>query len=144
MYTLTLAATDKDSGFTQTIYQYVVAHDPEGGFAAGTRRIVSPPGAYAAHPSLTDEAISGFSTSYPPGAAAPTGRTTGLRFEALGLQFEGTSFDWLVTAGSKAMFKGTGTINGAGEYRFMLSVIDGDKKVGDPHRFRVRIWDAAT
>ena len=49
------------------------------------------------------------------------------------------SYDWLVVAGSKAQFKGTGTINGAGNYGFLLIAID-----GTPDRFRMKIWDKAT
>ena len=42
-------------------------------------------------------------------------------------------------AGTKAQYKGTGTINGAGEYGFMLMAID-----GSPDKFRIKIWDKAT
>lgn len=39
------------------------------------------------------------------------------------------------------MFKGVGTINGEGEYKFMISAIDGDLLGGDgADRFRIRIW----
>ena len=34
---------------------------------------------------------------------------------------------------------GTGTINGAGEYKFMLTAID-----GSPDKFRIKIWDKGT
>jgi len=44
-----------------------------------------------------------------------------------------------VIAGTKAQYKGTGTINGAGEYGFMLMAID-----GSPDKFPVKIWDKAT
>jgi hypothetical protein len=65
-------------------------------------------------------------------------------FKVADLDFASTSFDWLVVAGSKAMFKGTGTMNGAGQYRFMVSAIDGEKNDGDVDRFRIRIWDMAS
>jgi hypothetical protein len=46
-----------------------------------------------------------------------------------------------VIAGSKAIFKGTGSINGEGEYKFMLSAIDGDLKInGVDDTFRIKIW----
>jgi hypothetical protein len=45
-----------------------------------------------------------------------------------------------VVAGTKAQYKGKGTINGAGTYGFMLSAIDDGK--GD--KFRIKIWDIAT
>jgi len=46
----------------------------------------------------------------------------------------------MVIAGSKAKFKGNGTINGEGNYGFMLSAVDGDPKGGDD-TFRIKIWD---
>jgi hypothetical protein len=47
----------------------------------------------------------------------------------------------MLIAGWKAMYKGTGTINGEGEYRFILSAIDGrlnGNNVAD--KFRIKIW----
>jgi len=40
------------------------------------------------------------------------------------------------------MFKGTGTINDEGTYKFIISAIDG-KDAGTPDTFRIKIWDAA-
>ena len=38
-----------------------------------------------------------------------------------------------------------GTINGSGDYGFMLTAIDEDKRSpGEPDRFRIRIWDKTT
>ena len=42
-------------------------------------------------------------------------------------------------AGEKAMYKGTGTINDAGNYGFMLSAVDSDTDM-----FRIKIWDKAS
>jgi len=55
------------------------------------------------------------------------------------LNFKSKSYDWLGIAGSKTQYKGTGTINGAGEYGFMLTATD-----GSPDKFRIKIWDKAT
>jgi hypothetical protein len=61
------------------------------------------------------------------------------------LKFSSTVYDWLVVAGSKAQYKGRGTIEGAGTYGFMLTAIDGDaKNNGDADQFRIKIWDIAT
>jgi len=58
------------------------------------------------------------------------------------MNFHSTSYDWLVIAGSKAMYKGSGTINNMGNYGFMLSSVDGDLKGPDlPDTFRIKIWD---
>src|SRR5207237_1389380 len=49
--------------------------------------------------------------------------------------------DWLVVAGARAQYKGTGTINGQGSYKFLLTAIDGDiNGGGGQDRFRIKIW----
>lgn len=54
-------------------------------------------------------------------------------------------YDWLVVAGAKAQFKGSGTINGSGDYGFLLTATDGEANGGrDVDKFRIKIWDKAT
>jgi hypothetical protein len=49
---------------------------------------------------------------------------------------------WLVIAGAYAKYKGVGTINGEGSYRFMITATDGDLLGGGKaDEFRIRIWD---
>ena len=61
------------------------------------------------------------------------------------LSLHSSSYDWLVIAGSKAIYKGTGTVNGAAGYKFLLSAVDGDKAGGGgTDKFRIKIWNAAT
>jgi hypothetical protein len=51
-------------------------------------------------------------------------------------------FVTLVVAGARAQFKGTGTINGAGDYGFMLTAIDAELTPStDADKFRIKIWD---
>ena len=52
------------------------------------------------------------------------------------------SYDWLVIAGARAQYKGSGTINGAGDYGFMLTAID-EKLTPSTSvdLFRIKIWD---
>jgi hypothetical protein len=48
----------------------------------------------------------------------------------------------LVVAGPKAQFKGTGTINGAGNYGFMLTAVDAALTPStEVDLFRIKIWD---
>jgi hypothetical protein len=49
-----------------------------------------------------------------------------------------------VIAGAKAKYKGLGTINGSGSYKFMLTGIDADintKDAFEGDRFRIKIWE---
>ena len=98
-------------------------------------------------PSMTSgspegKATFGFISKYKKGASTPTGQTQ-FYFKAGDLNFHSDSYDWLVIAGAKAMYKGVGTINGEGEYKFMLTAIDADIKDNDAFdidRFRIKIW----
>jgi hypothetical protein len=45
----------------------------------------------------------------------------------------------LSVTGSQAQLKGTGTINNAGSYNFILTVIDGGNG-GAADKFRMKIW----
>ncbi len=142
VYSVTLTVTDKDGGSDQSVFQWVVVFDAEAGFVTGGGWITSPAGAYTPNPSLTGKATFGFVSRYQKGASTPSGNTE-FQFRVASLAFHSTSYDWLVIAGSKVQFKGSGTINGAGDFGFMLTAVDGDLKGGDD-TFRMRIWDNAT
>ena len=59
------------------------------------------------------------------------------------LNFHSDSYDWLVIAGAKAMYQGTGTINGTGSYTCQLNAIDGQLNGGGGvDKFRIKIKDA--
>jgi len=122
-------------------FRYIVVYDPAAGFVTGGGWIDSPAGAYAADPSLTGKASFGFVARYRPGANVPDGNTE-FQLQVAGLRFKSTSYEWLVVAGAKAMYKGVGTINGRGNYGFQLTAWDGQVNGGGgADRFRIRIWD---
>ena len=83
-------------------------------------------------------------SKYQKGANVPTGNTE-FQFKAGNLNFKSTAYEWLVVAGARAQFKGWGTINGEGNYAFLLTAIDGQVNGGGgADRFRIKIWDEAT
>ena len=138
VYTVTVTITDVAGESAQATYQFIVIYDPNGGFVAGGGWINSPAGANTLNPSLAGKATFGFVSKYQKGAKVPTGNTE-FQFHVAGMNFKSTSYDWLVIAGARAQYKGTGTINGAGEYGFLLTAID-----GTPDKFRIKIWDKST
>jgi hypothetical protein len=141
VYTVQVTVTDNTGGSSTAVYEYVVIYDPDGGFVTGGGWIMSPAGAYTADPELTGKANFGFVSRYKHGAAVPTGQTQ-FRFRGGDLNFHSDAYEWLVVAGPKAMFKGTGTINGAGNYGFMISAIDENLTPStDVDLFRIKIWD---
>lgn len=134
IYNVTLTVTDSsDNASTEGFI--VVAYDPSGGFVTGGGWIYSDPGAYVPDPTLEGKANFGFVSKYKKGATTPTGNTE-FQFHAGDLNFHSSSYEWLVVTGSDyARFKGSGTINGMGDYKFMLWARD-----SAPDTFRIRIW----
>jgi fibronectin-binding autotransporter adhesin len=124
--------------------QFVVVYNPTGGFVTGGGWINSPLGAYLHNPELVGRANFGFSAKYQQGTSIPTGETQ-FNFNASGMNFKSESYQWLVVAGARAQFKGTGRINGSGNFGFLLSAIDGQVNGGGgTDKFRIKIWDIAS
>jgi hypothetical protein len=70
---------------------------------------------------------------------------TEFQFQAGGLHFQSSSYQWLVVTGSRAQYKGVGTINGLGDYGFLITAIDGALiGNGAPDRLRIKIVNRAT
>ena len=138
VYTINVTVTDAAGESDSATFEYVVVYDPTGGFVTGGGWIESPLGAYTPNPDMTGKATFGFVSKYQKGANVPTGNTE-FQFKVANFNFSSTSYDWLVVAGAKAQYKGTGTINSLGNYAFMLAAID-----GIPDRFRIKIWDKAS
>ena len=120
---------------------YVVVYDPNGGFVTGGGWINSPQGAYSADTDLTGKVNFGFVSKYKKGASKPTGSTE-FQFKLADLNFHSVDYQWLVITGTQAKYKGTGTINGAGNYGFMLTASDRAVKGGGKgDTLRIQIWN---
>jgi hypothetical protein len=144
VYTVNVRVSDDDnSSDNKNAPNYIVVYDPNAGFVTGGGWIMSPAGAQPANPGATGKAQFGFSAKYAKNGAGPGGDTE-FNFSAGNLFFTSTSYQWLVVAGTKAQFKGTGKINGGGNYGFLLSAIDGDADGGDGvDKFRIKIVNLA-
>src|SRR5688572_9657924 len=120
--------------------------DPKGGFVTGGGWFNSPAGACklascAPDFSTVGKANFGFVSKYKKGATAPIGNTE-FQFKAGDLNFNSSVYEWLVVSGARAQYKGTGTINGAGNYGFLITAIDGQLNGGGGYdKFRIKIWD---
>ena len=136
VYVIELAVTDQFPNSGSLTSPFLVVYDPDGGFVTGGGWFSSPSGAYVADPSLTGKATFGFVSKYKKGATVPTGNTE-FRFKAGDFSFHSSNYDWLVVTGSDyARFKGAGTINGEGVYKFMIWAGDGELDT-----FRIKIWE---
>jgi hypothetical protein len=144
VFPIVVTVTDDDGGSDSSLYEYVVVYDPSGGSVTGGGWIDSPAGACALNESCmnaTGRATFGFVSRFRPGRTVPDGNTQ-FQFKAGGIDFKSTAYEWLVVAGARAQFKGSGAIDGAGDYGFLLSAIDGSVNGGGGvDRFRIKIWE---
>jgi uncharacterized repeat protein (TIGR03803 family) len=139
VYQTTLSVTDTGGLVGQRTSPYIVIYDPNGGYVTGGGTFSSPAGAYVAHPSSTGSANFGFVAKYPHNGGSPTGDT---EFHFSDLNFHSSGYDWLVVTVPKAQYQGSGTINGTGNYGFIVTVIDGQASGGGGvDKIRMKIWD---
>ena len=143
VYQVCVRGTDAADDLAAPECLLLAVYNPDGGFVTGGGWIDS---SWGVCPDFckdaTGKANFGFVSKYKKGATAPTGQTE-FNFTAGDLNFHSGSYDWLVIAGAKAMYKGTGTINGTGTYTFQLNAIDGQVNGGGGvDKFRIKIKDA--
>jgi subtilisin family serine protease len=141
VYEICVSGTDVWGDSSELTCSFLAVYDPNAGFVTGGGWINSPLGASTQYPDAVGKANFGFTSKYLKGAKTPTGETE-FQFKAGNLNFHSQGYEWLVISGARAQYKGTGTINGAGNYGFMLTAIDGGLLGGgQPDRFRIKIWD---
>lgn len=144
VYTVGVRSVDAAGNWSATATELLVVYDPNGGFVTGGGHIASPAGAWAADPSASGRATFGFVSKYQKGAATPTGNTE-FQFNAGGLNFSSTSYEWLVISGARAQYKGNGTVNGVAGYKFLLTATDGAVNGGGgADKFRIKITKDGT
>jgi hypothetical protein len=122
----------------------VVFYDASGSFVTGGGTVNVAAGSYPANPSLSGQANFGFVSKYQKGATVPDGQTE-FQFQVADFNFHSVDYQWLVVAGAKAQYKGTGTINGVAGYSFMLTATDSSiNGGGSVDGFRIKIWNTVT
>ena len=168
VYTIKVTLTDDDGGSDTSVFFYDVVFLPDGTFVTGGGWIASPEGAYASDQSLTGKVHFGFvvRSRRSKGTTTYSGETQ-VQLRAGNRNFQSTSYDSLVFEKSTATYSGSGTLDGAGDYGFTVTVIDvGDSGDGgsSPKKgggkggkggggttasdtsdtFRIKIWDKVT
>jgi hypothetical protein len=122
---------------------YMTIYDPNGNFITGGGWIMSPLGALKADATITGKANFGFNAKYKKGSNLVDGNTE-FQFQAGDFNFKSNLLGTgsLVISGAKATYRGSGTVNGFGNYGFMVSAIDGSVTGGGgADKFRIKIWD---
>ncbi len=140
IYTITLSVTDNHGGQGTSTFQYMVVYNPGGGFLTGAGNYNSQAGWDMQNTQATGKVILGINAQYTTGNT-PTGQSK-INFNAGNIDFKSTSYQWLVVSGAKATLKGNGTVNGSGNYTFLISGIDGSQ-TGGPNLIRVKITDSS-
>ena len=148
IYMVTLTVTDDSGESARSTFEAVV-YDPSAGFVTGEGWIVTPSNSQMAagstKPAPAGKAYFTIESRYSKGSAIPTGCTE-FRLKQAGLEFHGTSQQWLVVTDSKAQYVGLGRVNGAlapdgKPYQYRIWVTDGDlSKPKAPDQFRIKIW----
>ncbi len=134
---------------SESEHVFLPIYDPNGGFVTGGGWIESLVNMDYPYMQVGGKANFGFVAKYKNGKNNMNevdGNTT-FQFKAGDLNFKSTSLEdmsLIISGGYKATYKGSGTINGSGDYKFMVTVIDAEvapSSYGESDLFRIKIWD---
>jgi hypothetical protein len=133
MYSVQLTVSDDDGGSdTKRASGKVVVVDPNAGWITGGGWINSPAESYAAAPSVAGKLTFNVLARYE--GDTPVG-SVDFKLSTAKLDFCSRSVAWLMVSGGSATLEGLGTLNGAGDYGFSLTVSDGNVDAA-----RIRVW----
>jgi hypothetical protein len=130
VYGVTISVSDDDGASVATSFNYVIVANVNGGFVTGGGWIMS----------AGTKSHFNVDAKYKKGASTPTGN---VQFQAGAVTFASTSMSSLVVSGQNAQVRGSGTVNGAANYSYLVTVLDGSNG-GSADKFRIRIWETAT
>lgn len=129
IYTVKLSVTDS-GGESTTVQRRVVVSAP-GPSVVGEGSFVSPQGASRLAPRKTGMASFAILSAAQDNAGLVRGDAR-VEFSAPGLGLRSDQVDSQAVQGGRVEYRGSGTVNGAGGYQFLVSADNG--------RFRIRIW----
>lgn len=137
IYTVTATVVDR-GGRSTAVSHDVVVTPSSGGAVAGAGGLMSPAGAFAQKPLYAGKAR--FRLIAPTDTTAQAERVPAmLQFDLPGLNFRSQDFRPLGRQGTQQVFEGSGTLGGAGGYKFRLSTsatVPGNQQGG----FVLKIW----
>jgi hypothetical protein len=139
VYTSTVTVTDDDGGVGGPITVVIVVYNPDSKMTGGGTAN-SPAGALVANPLATGVVQFEPDSQYLPRATTPSGKAK-FTFRTQSFDFTSGALEWLVVTGDKGQLRGSGTINDAGDYGFLLTVVDGGTPGAAGDRLRMKIWD---
>jgi uncharacterized delta-60 repeat protein len=140
IYPVTLTVTDqRGASGSATAIPGVVVYELIVGGITGSGLINGPPLMVAAA-TPAGQVRFRLAAKYAANRTVPQGVTV-LQFKSTHRTFRSTALDWLVVSGDTAWCEGTGTIDGAGSYGFLVAASGGGGGAG---KVRIRIWDEAS
>lgn len=135
VYTVSLTVTD--GGGRRAAVGKKVTVAGTGAYVVGDGWFMSPAGASRLAPNRSGIATFAFVLPGTADAARLPGQS-GVEFSVAGLSFHSTGIDTVATQDARLQYRGSGNVNGAPGYRFLLSAAP-----GSPTNLRVRIWHEA-
>ena len=129
VFTVKVIGSDDDGG-VNSVLVVIVVFDPDFEIN-GKGSIKSPAGALVAKPFRTGKAEFESHANNDKHQNTPTGDVD-FEFKVGDFAFESRSLEYLVVAGNKAQVKGTGKVNNAGNFGFLMTVADSQQSPAWP------------
>jgi DNA-binding beta-propeller fold protein YncE len=135
-----VTATVVDPNYQGSAGDLFIIYNPSAGQVTGSGWINSPGGALTGSSATGTANFQSMSAYYASSTATIPSGSTQFTFSNGGLTFASSSYKWLAVSGSKAWWRGSGSVivNGtSAPCEFLVAVIDGGTTTD---RFRIKIW----
>ena len=143
VYNVCVKGTDVAGNTGADVCLLLPVYDPTAGFVTGGGEVASPVGADLLNATANGPAKFGFVSKYLPGRNTPSGNLE-FQFKEGDLNFKSTNMDWLVVTGQpRAIFRGSGTINGVNVCKFEVDAWDGSFQPSSQDAFGLKIFSCA-
>ncbi len=143
IYEPTVKVTDGSNAVTNATFQYIVVYVTGNQFSTGGGNFTAPAGSLSSNSSISGKVNMG-SNCKPSNCGGFQGNME-MNFQAGNIKFKSaspTSWDYLTIGGCYlAAFKGTGTVNGSGNYGILVVQSDKDKNPSCANKVRIKIWN---
>lgn len=143
IYEPIIKVTDGSSASVASTLQYIVVYVTGNQFSTGGGNFTAPAGSLTSNSSLSGKVNMG-SNCKPANGGGFQGNME-LNFQGGNIKFKSaspTSWDYLTIGGCYlAAFKGTGTVNGTGNYGILVVQSDKDRNPACANKVRIKIWN---
>lgn len=143
VYEPIIKVRDGAEAMTTTSYEYLAVYVTGNQFTTAGGNFIAPAGSLVSNPSLSNKVTLG--NNCKPKNGGGFDGSMEMNFQAGNFKFKSanpTNWDYLAVSNCYlAIFQGSGTVNGSGNYGILIAQTDKDRNPANANNIRIKIWN---